>query len=99
MVEIIENVGDPAVPLALLIGDNQYAGKEPYPLFEKVFIVTAFTAQAGIAVCDPQGGIPGLRVRSDQACSPSERNAYSSIPSSAVLLIFFACLIASFLLR
>jgi len=27
-----------------MIGDNQYAGKEPCPLFKKLLIVTAFTA-------------------------------------------------------
>ena len=56
MVGIFEDIADPAVPLALLIGDNQYAGKEPCPLLKKVFI--AFTAYAGIAVCHPQCGIP-----------------------------------------
>jgi hypothetical protein len=51
-----EDVADPAVPLARLIGDSQYAGKEPCALFEKVLVTS--TAQAGVAVCHPQGGIP-----------------------------------------
>ena len=43
MVGIFEEVAYPSVALALLIGDNQYGGKEPCPLLKEVLIVSAFT--------------------------------------------------------
>jgi hypothetical protein len=43
IVGIFEDIGNPAVSPALLIGDNQYAGKELCPLLEKVLILAAFT--------------------------------------------------------